>query len=626
MFKILQLFKNKIINTINCFAGLLKKMTILKDDVTSNHQKSFYINATGRQLKRKNTNLDQDTPKKFLLADMLIGHRNVDHSNGDIQSQSPVAALSNMGNTCFLNSVLYSLRFAPTFLHNLHHLIEDLNTVNTRLNQNKIKSSSLGRNISSLSGPSSRSTSSKDLLSLGSNNDIIPKTKVQVVTEKLHELFSVMHNMENNDSKDSYQPNALLSAVQSANSIFQGNHQQDAHELLVYLLDNIRETCESLAQQVKHYPELLVEKENNTNTTSNNTKFWAIHKPWRKSSKKNDNAVKDSINEEKINGACVYESEEYNSSESNEENGRKKIGYNFVCEDFEGITLRRTKCLECECVTERKEPFYDIPVPINVKEDDTNLHANEIYRRACVTSEKLCDSNKYLCDNCNHYNEATREVSFEKLPNIMVLQLKRFMTTLTGVQKVNTYFPTPLQLACFCETCCKTEDDNPIHTYHLCCVIMHLGGNMASGHYIAYVRASDVTNDYAECPHDLPKSSLSASSSEKSINLLKSLKNLKPRSLTNALNDYKNDTNKPSTTGFRLCKSLLCCGVKLNKNILENVVNTYNRRNEDVWLECDDDTIHPISSTEFQSLLAHKPNSTATPYLLFYTKKSIPEE
>lgn len=611
-------------------------MTILKDDVILNHPKLPLLNAnqkSGRQLKRKNStnNYNQERGKRILLDAMLNGYRSNDHCNGDAQLHCPVAALSNMGNTCFLNSVLYTLRFSPMFLHNLHHLMDDLNIVNNRLNQNKVKSSSLGRNISSLSGQSSRSTSSKDLLSLGSNNDIIPKTKVQVVTEKLHELFSIMHDLENRDSKDAYQPNAFLSAVQSANTIFQGNHQQDAHELLVYLLDNIRETCEMLAQQVKYNPELLIEKE--TTTSTNNTKFWGLPKAWKKNNKKNDRTVKDCINEEKSNGGCVHETEECNNrGDGNDENGRKKLGYNFVCEDFEGITLRRTKCLECEGVTERKEPFYDIPVPINIKDGDYELSSSDIYRKACVTSEKLYDTNKYLCDRCKRYNEASREVSFEKLPNIMVLQLKRFMTTSTGVQKVNTYFPTPLELACFCETCCKSqEEDNPIiHTYHLCCVIMHLGGNMASGHYIAYVRASDTSSNYVDCPHDIPKNSLSASSSEKSVNILKSIKSLKPKALTNAFNDSKNDINKSPTPACRLCKSVDCCGIKLNKNILENVVNSYNKRNdllEDMWLECDDETIRPISTNEFQNLLSSKPNSTSTPYLLFYTKKSsIPDE
>ena len=40
-------------------------------------------------------------------------------SNSSCHNTS-IAALCNLGNTCFLNSVLYTLRFTPGFLHNLH--------------------------------------------------------------------------------------------------------------------------------------------------------------------------------------------------------------------------------------------------------------------------------------------------------------------------------------------------------------------------------------------------------------------------------------------------------------------------------------------------------------------------
>lgn len=38
---------------------------------------------------------------------------------------------------------------------------------------------------------------------------------------------------------------------------------------------------------------------------------------------------------------------------------------NSMFDDFQGISLLRTTCLECEFVTERKESFCDICVPIN---------------------------------------------------------------------------------------------------------------------------------------------------------------------------------------------------------------------------------------------------------------------
>lgn len=79
-----------------------------------------------------------------------------------------MASLCNIGNSCYMNSVLYTLRFTPLFLHNLHHLVQDfVQIVNRRETQMRLKSSSLGRNVSGLQGQSSRSYSSKDLASLG---------------------------------------------------------------------------------------------------------------------------------------------------------------------------------------------------------------------------------------------------------------------------------------------------------------------------------------------------------------------------------------------------------------------------------------------------------------------------
>ena len=85
------------------------------------------------------------------------------------------------------------------------------------------------------------------------------------------------------------------------------------------------------------------------------------------------------------------------------------------------------------------------------------------------------------------------------------LQLKRF--TATGnknyMSKINDYIPTPLTMNCFCTTCLhpgsKEPKEQPQHHYRLYAVIMHLGATLASGHYIAYVRASDATVDYSNC-------------------------------------------------------------------------------------------------------------------------------
>lgn len=534
-------------------------------------------------IKRKVSSPLPKNLKKLNFGNMFNGYRN-DNDNDSV----PVATLSNMGNTCYLNSVLYTLRFTPSFLHNLHHLVLDLTSIHNKLNQTKAKSSSLGRNIPGIAGPYNRSSSSKDLFSLNSLNDLYPKSKNQIMTEKLHELFVQLHSLEMKENNDPYQPSNFLQALIDINSLYSGNQQQDAHELLVNLLDILQETCDLLKSEPLEIDD---------------AKTWSGKRKKKKEKK-----------EVIINGSN-NESDEQSSSE----NSVEKIIKNFISDNFSGVTLLRTKCIECESITERKEPFLDIRVPIPLTDTDLeNQHISDIYRSFCVTSENLRDTNKYWCEQCVRYNEACNEVSYERLPNLLVLQLKRFSQSANGTEKINSYMPTPLILECFCNDCRLKNDAKAIHSYQLYSVIMHLGATMASGHYIAYTRASDYYNDYLECSRENPnKSTFSSGELSKTINFLKLFK-------------PKSDNIKNSTLPT-LCRSKDCCGVKLSKSVIENVMNSTNRcknskfydDNKDggsLWLECDDDVVRTMSTDEFQNLLSCKKNSSATPYLLFYSK------
>ncbi|KAL1491458.1 hypothetical protein ABEB36_012055 [Hypothenemus hampei] len=531
-------------------------------------------------------------------------------NNGDINNcvDNNVASLNNMGNTCFLNSVIYALRFTPTFLHNLHHLLTDLVYINNKLKENKTKTSSLGRTGSAISGPSWRSESSKDLLSIG-NNDITPKSKQQIVTEKLHALYVTLNNLEQKTNPGAYEPEAVLQAIGEANPLFEGNHQQDAHELFVELLNCLRVTCAKLNEQVMHNPELSKSPVPNS-ANSKNSKLWGMRKSSKRSAKKKDKIGGDKKFEDNENeGLTVAESEDNLSSDSGSDVAKKQqIGYNFIAEDFQGISLHRTKCLECEEVSDLKEPFLEIQVPVNCKDQphsDEPICDSQIFSSLCLSTEKLCDQNKYFCGVCNKHNEAERKVLYEKLPNILILHLKRFTTTLYGVRKVNTYVPTPLEIMCFCESC--TSIENPIetrHKYQLNCVIMHLGNSMENGHYITYSRASVKTTDYTECTRETPKNYFNTSGKDLTANFLKIFK---PK----ALGEMQNGTGlNAKKNELQICQGSTCCGINYKMRTLTHCND---------WLEFDDEKIRLLSKEEFLDMLNRR-HATYTPYLLFYSK------
>ena len=74
------------------------------------------------------------------------------------------------------------------------------------------------------------------------------------------------------------------------------------------------------------------------------------------------------------------------------------------------------------------------------------------------------------------------------------------------MSKVTAFMPMPMTLSCFCEECLEggqTGATRPsVHDYELYAVIMHLGPNMAGGHYIAYVRAAHSLRSYSDCDRD----------------------------------------------------------------------------------------------------------------------------
>ena len=581
---------------------------------------------------------------------MLNGYRNqlCNHQDGsyDMSGGSTegfrIATLCNLGNTCFLNSVLYTLRFAPSFLHNLHHLATDLSNLNDKQLQTKAKSSSLGRTGVSLTSSSSRSSSSKDLLALAGPTVEANKPHIQIATEKLHELFMALRASEAKENTEPYQPDAFLQALREVNPIFEGNQQQDAHELLVCLLDNIRETFQLLVRHRESqfgqsnggFPDFTADH-STTDVKSESSSSGKRSMRKRKKKKFPSKGSSICLVQPNANGitttARPYENGHAEFAESNGEIGMRKPESKkcFISEDFEGVSLLRTTCLECEHVTERKETFCDICVPIDIDrsneqdDDGRSVDSSEVYKRAVVTSELLWGTEKYWCARCLRYNEARRAVCFPSLPRLLILQLKRFSTAAGSMEKINNHMPTPLTLQCFCEECSGDQTRGTTagggtetrHVYKLYSVIMHQGATMTAGHYVAYARLPDESayTEYFHCDRDNKRqnsgqgsltstnssSSSSSSSSDKASGILKYF-----RSKPSASENKEQLVNKIG------CRSMDCCGIRRNKQVISP------------WLECDDEVVHVIPLRELEDKLAPNPRNSATPYLLFYVRST----
>ncbi|KAF5903195.1 ubiquitin carboxyl-terminal hydrolase 1, partial [Clarias magur] len=114
-------------------------------------------------------------------------------------------------------------------------------------------------------------------------------------------------------------------------------------------------------------------------------------------------------------------------------------GLDVLKQLFQGQLVLRTRCLECECYTERREDFQDISVPVQEEETSYSEASSEIspdpkpeqktLRWAIsqfASVERIVGQDKYFCETCHHYTEAERSLLFDKTPEVVTIHLKCF--------------------------------------------------------------------------------------------------------------------------------------------------------------------------------------------------------
>ncbi|XP_062437865.1 ubiquitin carboxyl-terminal hydrolase 1 isoform X2 [Rhea pennata] len=200
-------------------------------------------------------------------------------------------------------------------------------------------------------------------------------------------------------------------------------------------------------------------------------------------------------------------SEKGTEKEPNKE-GTELAVFELVEKLFQGQLVLRTRCLECECFTERREDFQDISVPVQEDELSKTEESSEISPEPktevktlkwaisqFASVERIVGEDKYFCENCHHYTEAERSLLFDKMPEVITIHLKCFAASglefdcYGGLSKINTPLLTPLKLSLE-EWSTKPTND----TYGLFAVVMHSGITISSGHYTASVKITDLNS------------------------------------------------------------------------------------------------------------------------------------
>ncbi|XP_029395970.1 ubiquitin carboxyl-terminal hydrolase 1 isoform X2 [Mus pahari] len=526
----------------------------------------------------------------------------------------PFVGLNNLGNTCYLNSILQVLYFCPGFKTGVKHLFNVISRKKEALKDD--------------SNQKDKGSCKED--SLASYELICSLQSLIISVEQLQASFLL--NPEKYTDELATQPRRLLNTLRELNPMYEGFLQHDAQEVLQCILGNIQETCQLLKkEEIKNLAELSskveeksLQKEETSGTTSTETdgvsnmedfkeqlpkgnwkrksdsesgnmkkkvklsrepqpleenhrqtrsKRKAIGdtleaapkiipkcvsesesaKPSQKKSKVKVNWLKPSTKQPSIlskfcslgkittnqrskgqpkenEGDLEEDLEKYGSdntvnggpespgssvtpvgsSEAKSVNkGAEQIGFELVEKLFQGQLVLRTRCLECESLTERREDFQDISVPVQEDELSKVEESSEIspepktemktLRWAIsqfASVERIVGEDKYFCENCHHYTEAERSLLFDKMPEVITIHLKCFAASGLefdcyggGLSKINTPLLTPLKLSLE-EWSTKPTNDS----YGLFAVVMHSGITISSGHYTASVKVTDLNS------------------------------------------------------------------------------------------------------------------------------------
>ncbi|NWX69386.1 UBP1 hydrolase, partial [Alca torda] len=536
----------------------------------------------------------------------------------------PFVGLNNLGNTCYLNSVLQVLYFCPGFKTGVKHLY---NIISKKKESLKDEGEQKAEKGSCKEDP------------LASYELICSLHSLILSVEQLQASFLL--NPEKYTDELATQPRRLLNTLRELNPMYEGYLQHDAQEVLQCILGNIQETCQLLKKEELNKlpveePTAKPEEKLHENTESNGTGNAAEEEDnvagsqvgeivedkllkgngKRKSDAEGGNAKKKSkVSKEQIAAEenqrqtrskrkatgeklenqtdaiakCSGENEsakptqkksrlrlnwlkssckqpsilskfyslgklttnlgskdpgkEYDDCELEEssvkcENGNnikeeyhepaspvethkekgtekepKKEGtelavFELVEKLFQGQLVLRTRCLECECFTERREDFQDISVPVQEDELSKTEESSEISPEPktemktlkwaisqFASVERIVGEDKYFCENCHHYTEAERSLLFDKMPEVITIHLKCFAASglefdcYGGLSKINTPLLTPLKLSLE-EWSTKPTND----TYGLFAVVMHSGITISSGHYTASVKITDLNS------------------------------------------------------------------------------------------------------------------------------------
>lgn len=357
-----------------------------------------------------------------------------------------INGISNNGNTCYLNTIIQCLMniteiktinytYIENILEYIFNKIKQENLVNKKFNIN----------------------------SCADIDHFIKNTLT-------YQLINISKQLWNNETIDTHNFKKIIGNLMP---IFKTNEQQDAHELLNFLLDTLYEeiNCGESQNQINYNDKniFLLQKNQYISTLINNTnKFPLLFKI--------------------ITESCIQCSQ---------------------CNLTKYILDVPINILSLAIPIKLPQKLYDDTININDIKDTFNKIANIKYNIIELLNyyfENEIIEDKYLCDKCGQTLNAKKETKLCLLPKILIIHIKRFLhfnlKNITISKKANNLIKFPINnlsvesYCCLSTPCDLHSSSTPYNkSYDLFAITNHIG-NKDCGHYYAYVKSLTNNNWY----------------------------------------------------------------------------------------------------------------------------------
>jgi len=389
-----------------------------------------------------------------------------------------LSGLKNIGNTCYMNATLQCLNACiPFSAYMINGNYEE------KLRKNRLN---LLANIK---------RKNENI-----NEDVCVTLPKKVLDQKCDSsltfsLYNVLLKMWEANSKIT--PKSFKQKIGELCLMFRGYTQNDSHELLNFILDTVHEeTKVNVRVKFQNPPKGVIDLINVR------TQCYKL-------------LYGDNMTPEKINDIYT-DYKEYRKQHSNDviileayTYWKKYVqnSHSIITDLFTGLFCSIITCKQCNAKSHTFEPFTILSLPTKETGDSTLNECIQEFSK----EEILAGDNQYFCEYCNTKTDAIKNIYIWELPDILIIQLKRFKNEGIRTSKTSSKVVFPINDLIMTHTLTELNISNKTETKYNLCAISEHRGTCNFGHYIAYAK-NGLNNEWYEFDDDdifhIPKDDL----------------------------------------------------------------------------------------------------------------------